>query len=498
MPQDVAFDLYDDRWRDCWVAATSTARLRKKQVDFDIQQRVVKLLQEFGPQTEKALTLRIYGTMLKGFCVINNERARCLFADGERVVLMFARQPFAEGDNKIRLPAAKRQRMEAALTLELDLARVEAAEAFDWTQAPLEEGALLRLGGGQQLQEAFLPSSLELAEQAMPQLLDPRSCEVAAGQVGADGGWLPKFGEGVGEPAAPPDGQHAETARPDIQMQDPLMSQLATMGAEQGPQLGEQLPGHPAEQQPGLDLEALAKQAAKRQRSERAAAALLRPGLVYGFDQEPMMTSRQYEEWQHDSNPLCRARLQAARYAEELEDDFQQADHLGPRLRLLLDPTPRFMMEATSRKKHPVPDVQNLLGDGKADVGFGDLAPAVPEDFVDGSNAADVMMAAQMPDPEDSTFPHATASEDTSQMFAGLGNAEAQDDRTAQVCDIVRSCLRTDGNGVLSFDHLVPPGQADRATAACTFASLLALATAGELSVEQAEPYASILISEVR
>ena len=82
MPQDVAFDLYDDRWRDCWVAATSTARLRKKQVDFDIQQRVVKLLQEFGPQTEKALTLRIYGTMLKGFCVISNERARCLTRAG--------------------------------------------------------------------------------------------------------------------------------------------------------------------------------------------------------------------------------------------------------------------------------------------------------------------------------------------------------------------------------------------------------------------------------
>lgn len=495
MPQDVVFDLYDDRWRDCWVAATSTARLRKKQVDFDIQQRIVKLLQEFGPQTEKALTLRIYGTMLKGFCVISNERARCLFADSERVVLMFARQPFAEGDNKIRLPAAKRQRMEAALTLELDLARVEAAEAFDWTQAPLEEGALLRLGGGQQLQEAFLPSSLDLAEQAMPQLLDPRMCEVSAGQ---EGGWLPNFGEGVGEPAAPPDAQHPEAPRLDIQMQDPLMSQLATMAAEQ-PQLGEQLPGHPAEQQPGLDLEALAKQAAKRQRSERAAAALLRPGLVYGFDQEPMMTSRLYEEWQHDSNTLCRARLQAARYAEELEDDFEQADHLGPRLRLLLDPT-RFLKEETSRKKHPVPDVQTLLGDGRAEFGCDEVAPPVPEVFAqaDANNAEDVLMAAHMPDQEDSAFPHATASEDTTQMFVGLGSVEAQDDRTAQVCDIIRSCMRTDGHGALSFDHLVPPGQADRATAACTFASILALATAGEFDVEQAEPYASILISEVR
>ncbi|CAE8608802.1 unnamed protein product, partial [Polarella glacialis] len=164
MPQEVAFDLYDDRWRDCWVAATSTARLRKKQVDLDIQQRVSRLLQDYGPQSDKPLTLRIYGTMIKGFCVINNERARALFCDCERVVLMFARQPFAEGDNKIRLPAAKRQRMEAALTLDLDLSRVEASEAFDWTQAPLEDGALLRLGGVSGGQEA-LPS-LELLAQA--------------------------------------------------------------------------------------------------------------------------------------------------------------------------------------------------------------------------------------------------------------------------------------------------------------------------------------------
>jgi len=130
MPQEVAFDLYDERWRDCWVAATSTARQRKKQVDMDIQPRVQRLIEDHGPQTEKPLTLRVYGTMIKGFCVINNERARSLYFDSERVVLMFARQPFTE-DHKIRLPAAKRQRMEAALTLDLDLARVEACEAFD-------------------------------------------------------------------------------------------------------------------------------------------------------------------------------------------------------------------------------------------------------------------------------------------------------------------------------------------------------------------------------
>ena len=169
------------------MAATSTARQRKKQVDMDIQLRVQRLIEDHGPQTEKPLTLRVYGTMIKGFCVVNNERARSLYFDSERVVLMFARQPFTE-DHKIRLPAAKRQRMEAALTLDLDLARVEACEAFDWTRAPLEQGALLQLGAG--FSQEVLPS-IELAELKMPQLLDPSACEVSHDQKPE--GWVPRF-----------------------------------------------------------------------------------------------------------------------------------------------------------------------------------------------------------------------------------------------------------------------------------------------------------------
>merc|ERR1712060_166076 len=61
----------------------------------------------------------------------------------------------------------------------------------------------------------------------------------------------------------------------------------------------------------------------------------------------------------------------------------------------------------------------------------------------------------------------------------GNGNgvaAEAQDCRTAEVLQIVKGCLRTGGLGTAAFQDLVPPGHADRATAACTFAALLALA----------------------
>lgn len=38
-----------------------------------------------------------------------------------------------------------------------------------------------------------------------------------------------------------------------------------------------------------VDLETLAMEASKRCRQERAAAALLRPGVVYGFDGNPIM-----------------------------------------------------------------------------------------------------------------------------------------------------------------------------------------------------------------
>ena len=95
-----------------------------------------------------AIARRVYGTMIKGFCVINNDRARSLHADCERVVLLFAEQPYAEGLQLPKQPAAKRQRVDA-FTLDLDLAKVQEAEAFDWTQAPLGDSLLVSLDTNQ-------------------------------------------------------------------------------------------------------------------------------------------------------------------------------------------------------------------------------------------------------------------------------------------------------------------------------------------------------------
>ena len=91
-----------------------------------------------------------------GFCVINNDRARILHADCERVILLFAEQPYSEG---LKLPTAKRQRADA-VTLDLDVARVKEAEAFDWTQTPLGS-ELLQLGSQE------LPDPQEVSGWAM-------------------------------------------------------------------------------------------------------------------------------------------------------------------------------------------------------------------------------------------------------------------------------------------------------------------------------------------
>merc|ERR1719195_488165 len=82
--------------------------------------------------------------MIKGFSVINNERARVLYADCQRTVVTFSQEALMDTSKMTKLPPSKRPRFDA-LTLDLDLNKVKESESFDWTQAPLEDGAVLRL-----------------------------------------------------------------------------------------------------------------------------------------------------------------------------------------------------------------------------------------------------------------------------------------------------------------------------------------------------------------
>mmetsp|Transcript_4210 Transcript_4210/g.9175 ORF Transcript_4210/g.9175 Transcript_4210/m.9175 type:complete len:85 (+) Transcript_4210:594-848(+) len=68
------------------------------------------------------------------------------------------------------------------------------------------------------------------------------------------------------------------------------------------------------------------------------------------------------------------------------------------------------------------------------------------------------------------------------------------DEKSAQVSMEIQQFLRDSKDTVVSCDKLVPPHASDKAAAALTFASILTLATAGDLDVSQACPYGAILI----
>ena len=91
--------------------------------NFTMIARTNAFLTEFGPESDKPLTLRVYGTIMKGFSILNNERARLLYTDCERVVVMFAQRPFVEDTKNPKGPPAKRQRTDA-LALDLSLSHV--------------------------------------------------------------------------------------------------------------------------------------------------------------------------------------------------------------------------------------------------------------------------------------------------------------------------------------------------------------------------------------
>jgi len=508
--------------------------MRKKQVDMDIRQRVGRLLNEYGPESGQPLTLRIYGTMIKGFCMINNERARTLYCDCERVVLMFARQPTSDGDNTIRLPASKRPRMEASLTLDIDLAKLDNSGAFDWTQAPLEQGALLGVCGGQHLQEA-LPSFLEMAGAdkimgAVP-MLDPtvHTDPAFAGPMvpTSDVGWLPRFDDAAPAPVnqVPGDAEQPQS------MQKPAHDP----NSEKPPSMMEQL----------MPLEAASTrdQASNDQLQTRTANAppscaggvvtarlrrelLLKPGVVHGFDADPMMPSTMYDQWQKGDGDLLYSCHRPSEYAEMLSLEMLEPDHLAPDLRVVLDP----IIDAFLQPVHgllqplkvdhptvaeiPAPAVLHTTASKADHMGAPAHEPATEsrienistlpgEAPMAQSQCSDIVLhhAALQPTPQElmatELVPPVVIEPPPAVTCGQLGGvaAEAQDDRTHEVGNIIRGCLQSNGATTAAFHEFVPPGIVDRATAACTFAAILALTSAGEFTIKQAEPYGCITIS---
>ena len=71
---EIQFGIHQDLWQDAWIAATSAVRAKKRQIDLNVQQRVQRLISDHSPGTGKALTLRVYGTMIKGFLALQIQK----------------------------------------------------------------------------------------------------------------------------------------------------------------------------------------------------------------------------------------------------------------------------------------------------------------------------------------------------------------------------------------------------------------------------------------
>eukprot|EP00971_Amphidinium_carterae_P240538 4775378-Amphidinium_carterae.1 len=335
--ESIGFNIYDEKWRECWVAATSNARCKhRRRGDFNIAEQVARLLHEHGPGTESPLTLRIYSTMIKGFCVVNNERVKLVQADCERVIHMFTKKPFCKGDQALQPLPAKCRRGEAALTLDLDVRRVEEAEGFDWAQAALEPGVMLDGGGGHLLPD--LPATMELPGFAVDPLIAFGALESGV--------------HAAGLPAMPPQQEAAVDAGawqpaavdPGLREDELLLSQIVASETAvphqsvdmAGFSMQAQTEAVPAEALPSLATEKLAVMGSSKKR--RFSEALLPPGVVYGFDNATLLDAGELEgstERFNISRPALSAKDNAAEMLSTIAGPL--VDHVGLNMRRLLE-----------------------------------------------------------------------------------------------------------------------------------------------------------------
>eukprot|EP00928_Gymnodinium_smaydae_P024836 TRINITY_DN19983_c0_g5_i1.p1 TRINITY_DN19983_c0_g5~~TRINITY_DN19983_c0_g5_i1.p1 ORF type:complete len:621 (+),score=151.76 TRINITY_DN19983_c0_g5_i1:173-1864(+) len=343
--EQAGFSIHQELWHEAWVAATASVRGRRKLVDFCVRQRVARLLADHGPETDQPLTLRVYGTLLKGFCVVSNERARALLGDCERVVLQFSQQPYAEDSRGLKLPPSKRQRVDA-YTLDLDLSKVQESEAFDWTQAPLEDGTLMQLRVGCE-PDLLLPLAEGASDEkaAAGSLLDhapllDEAFPPVAGTSAAAAGGAEEAGSasnaGVAA-AAVPDAVALELEAAVTQAllaegtADHVAAIAITAGSGDGPAL-------PISDASGDQPSSAAEGAVVAAESASSAAIVRRlprlpkppvPGFVFGFDESPSLAQDTAERWSRAVEDITGPRFTPAEYAE-LMYGGTFPDHFGP------------------------------------------------------------------------------------------------------------------------------------------------------------------------
>mmetsp|Transcript_120572 Transcript_120572/g.191169 ORF Transcript_120572/g.191169 Transcript_120572/m.191169 type:complete len:544 (+) Transcript_120572:70-1701(+) len=534
------FSIHQERWHNAWVAATAAVKSRKKQqVDFDIRQRVGQLLEEYGPQSQSPLTLRVYGTLMKGFCVLNNERARLLYTDCERVVLMFAQRNIAEAGGKdLKLPAAKRQKTDA-LTLDLDLAKVHDSEVFNWTQTPLEDGALLQLDSDLAL---VLPEAQSSSQQ--PQLLEdarlfeesfPADLPLVPLDAAAEAARMAEVAEAVAMAAA------AEQMLPlaDRTLDFPSVNEVHEVDnvpsilEQNAPLVGEIMAAV-------ADPNAAPQEVLPRKkRVAREPPALPGQGHVFGFDEHTQMSLEECDDWQLSDDAIGNQVLEPEDYAEEYLQKLRSTDRVASLLQVI-DASWFGATEAepiTFSKSYWCPAVKNNI-DAAApsrllDVSTEGNLPAVQalladEDYAQPNLACPELvggwdkapeLSTQSSDPfrpyvakaplvsmrgADMELASALSQQIDAPTPAGMEQEDADEDvevkydaQTKQVADILhRYMARSSGESrAMTLDDLIPPATTDKDVAAKTFLAVLTLATAGDFSVEQTLPFGPIAIS---
>jgi len=224
-----------------------------------------------------------------------------------------------------------------------------------------------------------------------------------------------------------------------------------------------------------------------------------------------VMAPPDYEQWQLEAAELASARIRPSEYGARMAAVADHAEHLDLRLRPLLDAAdgdfkrhcvpPGNGGERSSKTMdamgvdtkldevvHPdgLPDVDMFLGEAGPHGGVYQAPPELSASMDHGG------VLVKFDDSHNHTALDGFDAHDCSD-----GGAAAQDARTAQVGRIVLDCLNGPGSSII-FSDLAPVAGTDKATAACTFAALLALTTANRLHVNQERPYEHIRITAPR
>eukprot|EP00403_Amphidinium_massartii_P014294 CAMPEP_0178423292 /NCGR_PEP_ID=MMETSP0689_2-20121128/27612_1 /TAXON_ID=160604 /ORGANISM="Amphidinium massartii, Strain CS-259" /LENGTH=489 /DNA_ID=CAMNT_0020044879 /DNA_START=34 /DNA_END=1503 /DNA_ORIENTATION=+ len=481
------FSIHGEPWHLFWLAATQkrSSHIKVDTPDVKVESVVEKFLEEHGPASPNPLTLRMYGMMLKGFCIVDNSQSQVLYNGCERLVRRFSQNPSGAQGQALALPTgAGKKGASRPGDLDLAISKVQADDALDWTQAqaPFEikfvqaqldtqnEGMSLELPqepvalweDGKLFDEALPPLQQFLAsDQELPAPLATNAVEYF----------------GIEEKAA------AAAAEEQAPRMEPLLSELLVDG-NVAPKDGQQTAD--AGMPPPVPEQPLAT--APRGKFSRAP---LCPGVVLGFDQDTEMDDSAAGVFtkQH--------RLSPAETAALLLPKVNTCEHLGALVDILELPDPVYGPALTPEAMFGFPE-----GTEPGPAGM------QPEELISGAGAVDQGMAMDLNAGLNGDVPMQGEMPESAHVdaavLAGLSkttSAEVEvdsvnhDKQTREVGNIIRQCLGQSKAHALHFHDLLQPSHADKATAAMTFLSVLTLATAGDLKASQASPYGPISLT---